>query len=85
MSDNIFVKKSKENGRVSPAVIWGEAFQIGDIFSLEMPVVHSSKDVELRTGNTGWRFIEVWSGVLKTVKLDEITLGISINEGEKFL
>lgn len=48
-----------------------------------MPVVHSGKDVELRTGNTSRKFIEVWADVLKTVKVDEITLGVSINGEEE--
>lgn len=78
------MQKSEENGRGSPAVIWGGG-SIPDRghIQFEMPVVHSGKDVELRTGNTSRKFIEVWADVLKTVKVDEITLGVSINGEEE--
>ena len=73
-SDNLFVQKSKECETVTPAVIRGQREAISDRghVQLEMPFIHSSKDVELRTGNTSLKFMEVWPDDFKPRRVDEI-------------
>lgn len=73
-SNNVFVQKSKECERVTPAVICGQRAAISDRgrVQLEMPFIHSSKGAELRTGNTGLKFVEVWADDFKPRRVDEI-------------
>lgn len=70
--------------RVNPAVIWRENIPDRGCVQFDMPVIYSSKDVELRTGNTGLKFMEeVWADGFKTLRVDEIIQGVSINGKEK--
>lgn len=77
--------RSQKKVRVTPAIIWRENILVRGCVQFDMPVTHSSKDVELRTGNTGLKFMEdVWADDFKTLSVDEITQGVSINgKGER--